>query len=310
MELTLQHFKTIPAYCKGINIAPPRHPHFDIRSFEDNMATVVNRMEPFRHEFYAIAIKAEGGGKVVSGHFSNFPEHATVFFNSPFQILSWDIVPDWQGYYLMFSQEFIAQSKVLAGILDHFPFLKIDKSIPFEIPKPELPRMLDIYRSVSLEYAGDEHDKFQVIEAQVYYLLTLVKRLFENQVDSAEAEKSIKTADLKLVSRYQTFIRTSFYPSAQLETFSNLHSTSHYARKLNIHPNHLNAVTKKITGLTALNHIHNHVLSLAKSYLIQTDWAVKEIAYYLHFDSPNNFSSFFKRRTGQTPLQYRNEVKL
>ena len=53
-------FKTIADYCKAINIDPPEYSHFDIRKFEDNMATVVNAMKPFRHEFYAVAIKVEG----------------------------------------------------------------------------------------------------------------------------------------------------------------------------------------------------------------------------------------------------------
>ena len=102
----------------------------------------------------------------------------------------------------------------------------------------------------------------------------------------------------------------SFYPDTVLETFSNLHSTSYYAQKLSVHPNHLNAVVKGLTGLTALNHIHKHLLGLSKSYLSQTDWSIKEIAYLLQFDSPNNFNSFFKKNTQQTPGAYRKQARL
>ncbi len=301
----MQHFKTISAYCEGINISPPNHAHFDIRSFEDNMATVHHQMPAFRHEFYAIAIKADGEGKAVTGHFSDFPEGTSLFFNTPFQLISWDIVPNWKGYYIIFSQDFVSQSKVLTQILDLFPFLKIDKSIPFNIPKTRLTNILAIYESIWQEYNGDAHDKFQLIEAQVFLLLAHVKRLFEDQVDSELAAKSLKAADLKLLSRYQTLIQTSFYPDASPETPANLHSTSYYAEKLSVHPNHLNAVVKGITGLTALNHIHNHLLSISKSYLAQTDWSIKEIAYALHFDNPNNFSAFFKKNSGFTPVEYR-----
>ncbi len=73
----MQHFKTIADYCKAINISPPKHSFFDIRSFEENMATVVAKMEPFKHEFYAIAIKVEGSGKAISGHHKDFPKGAT-----------------------------------------------------------------------------------------------------------------------------------------------------------------------------------------------------------------------------------------
>ena len=101
----MHHFKTISSYCQAINIPEPKHPHFDIRSFEENMPIVVHVMEPFRHEFYAIAIKSQGKGVAYTGHHKKFPKGSTIFFNSPFQILSWDIVPDWEGYYIMYPSQ-------------------------------------------------------------------------------------------------------------------------------------------------------------------------------------------------------------
>ncbi len=301
----MKHFKTISEYNEGINISPPKHPHFDIRSFEENMLTVRSQMPVFRHEFYAIAIKADGDGKAISGQFSDFPDGTTIFFNTPFQLLSWDIIPNWKGFYLLFSQDFVAQSNVLSQILKLFPFLKMETSIPFEIPTDQLERILSIYKNVWNEYNGGAADKFQIIEAQVYLLVSIIKRLFEQQVNKDIAAANLKEADLKLLSRYQTLLQTSFYPNAKLETYINLHSTSYYAQKLSVHPNHLNAIVKGITGITALHYIHNHLVVLSKSYIAQTTWSIKEIAYTLHFDSPNNFSSFFKKHTGYTPLAYR-----
>ena len=262
-------------------------------------------MLPFRHEFYSIAIKADGGGKAITGHNKDFPEGVTIFFNSPFQILSWDIVPNWSGYYIMISQDFLASSHHFDNLLDDYPFLKIDESIPFEIHKENLQEILNIYARIKQEYVGDNEDKFNFIQVYILQLLNQVKRLFNENVDSETAFDQIRSADLKLLSRFQKLIKTSFYPDAELETFANLHSPTYYAAILSIHPNHLNAVVKTITGKTALNHIHNHILKLAKAELAQTDFAVKEIAYNLHFDSPNNFSAFFKKNTGLTPLSYR-----
>lgn len=305
----MQHFKTITEYCKAIGISAPKHPHFDIRSFEENMKQVVANMPPFRHEFYSIAIKADGGGKAITGHHTDFPEGVTIFFNSPFQILSWDIVPDWSGYYILISQDFLASSHLFEHLLEDFPFLKIDESIPFEISQDDLPNILNIYDHIVAEYQSDHDDKFGFIQSYVLLLLNQVKRLFSKQVDEQKAKEQFRSADLKLLSRFQKLIKTSYYPDAQLETFANLHSPSYYAQVLSIHPNHLNAVVKSITGQTALNHIHNHILKLAKAELVQTNNSVKEIAYSLHFESPNNFSSFFKKHTKTTPLSYRREKR-
>ena len=306
----MKHFKTISDYCKAINIPPPRYPHFDIRSFEENMPTVVREMPPFRHEFYAIAIKAEGEGKAISGYHTDFPEGTTVFFNSPFQILSWDIIPNWQGYYIMFSQDFIAQSKHFNQLLEVFPFLKIDKSIPFEVSEEDVSTLLNIYNIIKREYHSEQSDKFSFIESYVLILLHHIKRYFIRQVPAMDAEQQIRTADLKLLTRFQALVRTSFYPDTQTEPSSKLHSPAWYAQKLLIHPNYLNAVVKNSTGQTASAHIHNHLIQLAKAYLAQSDLSIKEIAYTLYFDAPNNFNTFFKKHSGITPLAYRKKALL
>lgn len=299
----MEHFKKIEDYCKAINITKPLHPYFDIRSFEDNMRTVVATMEPFKHEFYAIAIKVEGSGKVVSGHHTNFPEGATVFFNSPFQLLSWDILPDWKGYYIIFSKEFILQSKHLQGLLSEFPFLKIDKSIPFTVQPKEVSKLLVVYEGIMEEHKDLKEDSLAIIEAQTLVLLNLVKRFFNTQVHKDKANEEFRKADVHLLSRFQTLIETSFYES-EVAT-KKTHSPSYYAKQLAVHPNHLNAIVKQITGHTAKTHIHNHLLHLAKSRLLHTSMSVKEIAYSLHFEAPNNFSSFFKKLTQQTPNFFR-----
>lgn len=303
--MAIKHFRTISAYCKGINIPEPKHAHFDIRSFEENMATVHPQMPPFRHEFFAIAIKADGEGKATSGAFTDFPEGAAVFFNTPFQVLSWNIVPNWKGYYIIFSKDFIARSETLHHIVQLFPFLKIDRSVPFTIPRSELRKVLSIYEHIWTEYYGSAKDKFKIIEAQVYLLLSIIKRLFEEQVVPQTGQGSPGIKNLKLLSQYQTLIQTSFQPDTLTKTGLNLHSTAYYAKLLGMHPNYLNSVVKEASGSTALQHIHQHIILLAKSFLAQTDWPIKEIAYRLHFKNPNNFSSFFKKHTNTTPLTYR-----
>lgn len=274
------------------------------------MPTVVHAMEPFRHEFYAIAIKAAGDGTVVSGHHADFPEGATVFFNSPFQILSWDIAPNWSGYYLMFTKEFIAQSHYFNDLLSHFPFLKIEEAIPFEIAQDEVEGLLHPFEYVWEEYHGDRADKFELIEAWVLLLLKYVNRSYQKEVAADESKRIIKKADLKLLARYQALVESSFHEGAALDTAANLHSTSHYADQLNVHPNHLNSIMKNMTGQTASQIIYQHLILKAKERLQQTDDSIKEIAYQLQFDSPNNFSTFFKKHTDTTPNAYRKSARL
>ena len=303
----MQDFKTIADYCQSINIPAPKYPHFDIRSFEENMATVAPTMEPFRHQFYAIAIKAEGEGDVYTGHNNQFPKGSTIFFNSPFQILSWDIVPDWKGYYIMFTQEFISRSKHFNTLLEDFPFLRIDRSIPFEIEQDDLEIVVSLFGKIYGEYHSEHNDRFQFIEVYVLLLLNYIRRYFAEQLTPEAAAQELQKADLKLLSRFQTLIEVSFHSDEVPAEDINLQSVGYYAEQLNVHPNHLNAVVKSISGRTALQLIHHHVIQQAKSYLAQTEMSVQEVAYALHFDSPNYFSRFFKKNTNVTPLAYRKQ---
>lgn len=301
----MQLFKTITEYCDAIGIKAPRHPHFDIRRFEENSEHIRTKMLPFRHEFYFIAIRTYGEGKVRSGHHTKFPEGLTIYFNTPFQIQSWEIDQDWSGYYLIFSQDFLSSSHYFDRILDDFPFLKMDQSLPFEIEQENLPDILNIYDKIKKEYLSDDEDRFNFIEVHVLDLLNQIKRLYRNQSDGKSIQEQIHRADLQLLKRFEELVKTCFCCETKAEVLANPHSPSDYAQHLNVHPNHLNAVVKSITGQTALSYIHNHIQRLAKAELAQTNISAKELAYKLHFSSPAKFSAFFKKHAGQTPLSYR-----
>jgi AraC-like DNA-binding protein len=303
--LNMQHFKTITDYSKAIGITPPQHPHFDVRRFEENSDRIKTQMPPFRHEFYFIAVRTHGEGKVKSGHNLQFPEGVTIYFNTPFQIQSWDINIEWSGYYIIFSQDFLSSSHYFDRILDDFPFLKIDESQPFTIEPKDLPEVVNIYDKIKDEFRSENADKINLIGVYILELLHKIKRLLNNQADEKSLNEQIHKADLKLLSRFQELIKMGFCCETQLESNAKPHSPSYYADTLSIHPNHLNAVVKSITGHSALHQIHSYILKLAKAELAQTNISAKELAYKLHFSSPVKFSAFFKKYTGVSPLAYR-----
>ncbi|WP_212002609.1 AraC family transcriptional regulator [Chitinophaga sp. HK235] len=117
-----------------------------------------------------------------------------------------------------------------------------------------------------------------------------------------DARQDNQTADILLVSRFQSLIEAL---TTNEEASPGIRQASFYAGKLNVHPNHLNAVVKRITGKTTSSIIQNQLMASAKSLLIQTNLSIKEIAFKLHFVEPTHFNSFFKKNTGITPQQYR-----
>lgn len=314
----MKHFSTLAAYCRGINISNPKWADFDLRSFEDNMKTVHHQMPPFKHEFYAIAIKLSGGGTVKVGNFETTESEAVIFFNSPYQILSWDIPPDWKGFYAIFTEDFYrsiihaATGQTAAKRLtDQFSFLLMDKTIPMDITEADRETFLKIFLDIEKEFRQNTMSSKEIIAHYIHILLLKINRLYQNyqkKDETAPTTQTQRSSDVEVVNRFKSLLELSFRPDKEYRT-STPHQVQHYAQVLNLHPSHFNAIIKRITDIPASEHIQNHIFSLAKSQLTQTTTSVKEIAYGLYYAYPNHFTNFFKKRAKMTPSQYRKSQK-
>lgn len=303
----MEHFTTLADYCEAINISPPKWELFDIRSFENNMKTVVHKMPSFKHEFYSVALKLDGTGHATTGNYSTKDLKATVFFNSPYQILHWDIAPDWRGYYILFSEDFYRSTGGKKRLTEAFPFLLVDNTIPIKLSDDQAETFLGTFKDILLEFEADTERSEPIIGNYVEILLHKVARLFDRLSTSENLTQNHRDNDLELVSRFRALIETSFYAGQSFDG-GEPHQVQFYAEKLNIHPNHLNAIVKRITDAPASSLIHKHMLSLAKSKLQNTTKSVKEIAFDLYYNYPNHFTNFFKKNTGFTPGDFRQKA--
>lgn len=77
------------------------------------------------------------------------------------------------------------------------------------------------------------------------------------------------------------------------------------AGELHLSYNYFSDLIRKETGMTALGHIHNKVIDVAKTQLAATDKTISEIAYCLGFQYSQHFARMFKREVGCTPNEYR-----
>lgn len=63
---------------------------------------------------------------------------------------------------------------------------------------------------------------------------------------------------------------------------------------------------KEYTGYAPAQYFQELKLRKAKEFLAETNHTIKEISYDLNFSSYEYFLSFFKKRVGYTPMEYRN----
>ena len=85
----------------------------------------------------------------------------------------------------------------------------------------------------------------------------------------------------------------------------NYQTINEYCQMLNISRISLNASVKKNFGMTATDLLHSHLLYEIKDQILFTNKTIAELAYYFNFSEPQHLNRFFKRLTGQTPLEFR-----
>lgn len=79
------------------------------------------------------------------------------------------------------------------------------------------------------------------------------------------------------------------------------------AKAVNTSPAYLSTIFKQHMGKTLTAYIVDIRISKAKELLRNTSMRTSEIGEAVGYDDPNYFSVFFKKHTGMTPREYRNE---
>lgn len=132
----------------------------------------------------------------------------------------------------------------------------------------------------------------------------------------------IKQLQLAFLARLEEYYKTSETAvsmqknSVQLQLFRQFleiisqygtqeHFISFYADKIGVSPNYLGTVVKAVSGSTCAELINRNLIMHAKIMLKYSDDPAWMISDALNFPNPSEFSKFFKREAGITPLSYR-----
>ena len=91
------------------------------------------------------------------------------------------------------------------------------------------------------------------------------------------------------------------------ESFRRERQLGFYAEQLGMTIDRLNDHVKRATGVTAGHLVRQRVLSEAKRQLVFTAQPIQDIADELAFSDPSHFARFFRKHTGTTPHEFRDQ---
>lgn len=191
-----------------------------------------------------------------------------------------------------FSSPFVSEVNYIKTLTNYLPAIFDNPSMP--LPENIAALYLDAFNVLIKAYSMPKTiENKEIIKAIFTIFLQGVIELYKNLTPWRNAP----------VNRNMEICRE--FIQLAMENYTQEHSVSFYARKLNITLQHFCYVIKKISGRTALEIITEIIIMDAKAQLKSTDLPVKKIAFALGFDNLSFFNKYFRQHVGMTPQEYR-----
>lgn len=287
--------KLLPTY--SINtLTENRHGamHFSADFFARYLDEHRNLQFPHKHSFYHLVYFSKGTGQH-SIDFINFPVRAgQIYFMIPGQVHSWDFKQAPDGFIVNFSEQFINEMIVDPRYLDQYRFFNgVPADQVIDIPKKhriaiEQTLVTIINEGKSSHLLNSDFARFTLLQ-----LLIQVHRLLPPE------QREVTQYNSLLFRNFQKLV-DQHYREKKL--------TKDYAALLYVTPNHLNALSKDVSGRSAGEVIRDRVLLEAKRLLINAKMNITEIAGELGFSDNSYFSKFFRKYEGISPEIFRHQT--
>ena len=273
---------------------------FTIRKITDfNEEELEHNLMPHLHDYYSI-FWIESGEAI---HATEFVEYSlkqdTILFVPPGLKHRMYIDKSVGGIYILFNEDFIQYNrKNHVPLTEYRLFNNPDfKSLITVIP--ERRRKLRNITELILDEIQNTDDYSEDIVLNLLHLFLLESRRIFDQQNQSTKEESDSTPDTTII-KFKQLIE---------ENYITQKNVTPYAEMLNMNPSCLNELTKRTTGITAGELIRNRVIGEIKKLLYSSSLSGKEIAFDLGFDDPAYFSRFFRKYTGLTLKEFRDQSR-
>ncbi|KGO84596.1 AraC family transcriptional regulator [Flavobacterium rivuli WB 3.3-2 = DSM 21788] len=136
----------------------------------------------------------------------------------------------------------------------------------------------------------------------IQHLLSALFAMVESERKKIDGENSNDTLKTNNIT-FKNFL------ALLEENFRRAKGVEFYASKLFMTARSLNLICQNILQKSVSEIIETRKLIEAKNLLIHTDKPISEIGYELGYNEKAYFTSVFKKRSGQTPSQFREEMQ-
>ena len=294
-----REFDSLTSVHLAFGLPKPQHPLISLLNSDDQPNL---QRPPGAHvlKFYKISYKTRLSGKVKYGQgYYDFDEGG-LLFASPNQIMGSveeNDTEDCSEYTLLIHPDFLL-SYPIAKKIKQYGFFSYSTNETLHLSDDEKEIIISIFKIIRHEL-GSRIDEFSqdVVIAQIELLLTYANRFYKRQFITRKAVSN------ELLQKLEEILDQYFNDETTAK--EGIPTVQYLAEQLKISPSYLSDMLRSLTGQNAQQHIHNKLIEKAKEKLSISNLSVSEIAYELGFEHPQSFSRFFKTKTNQSPLEFR-----
>jgi AraC-like DNA-binding protein len=271
------------------------NPFFYCLRLKENESSMSNYKPPFRKDFYFIALVTNAGETKITYDNTNVTKlNSFLVFQSPGLLYSFYRDHSAQGYLIYFKKDCLSFFK--PDFEKEFPFFNILHTHFFKLNQVKFTEFAPHFEEVFLSYENSPDHQHRIASVK---LVALLYQLKEFTTAFNEWEQGFTTPQQMLFQKFIQLINNYYIDKRTIEE---------YAQLLSVTPNHLSQSVKEASGKNALCFVNERIMNEAKSLIQFTQFDIAQIAYQLHFSDPANFGKFFKKHSGQTPLEFRKQA--
>ncbi|MFZ4262226.1 helix-turn-helix domain-containing protein [Sphingobacterium sp. HJSM2_6] len=262
---------------------------------EKNVAQFIEvTYEPHQHNFEELII-------CLTGNAEHFIDFNTQKFEAPFisyiskgklHKLTVDLTKPFLFWVIRFRSEFIPET-----IFNLYSYYHQQADIQLSFG-----RCFERLNTVC-ELIHDEINQIKPSMAVIRELLNSLLIMIEHERNNLDLDQ-----DNQLLFNNQDTTFKSFLQILE-ENFRRPLGIQYYAEKLFMSAKNLNRITQNILQQSVSEIIETRKLIEAKNLLISTEKSISEIGFEIGYQDKAYFTSVFKKKSGQTPSEFRDEMK-
>jgi AraC-like DNA-binding protein len=297
----LIHLQTITDLHKLFNLGNSFHPLVTVLDFS-KVTEQVKQNSKITTDFYSIMFKNYCKNHVKYGRKAIDFQEGNLICIAPNQVVEIDNEveerEDKMGWGLFFHPDLIRSTSLNEKIKNN-SFFHYEVSEALHLSDKEKNILFECVQKIQTELQEniDVHSQY-IIVSTIELLLNYCSRFYGRQlITRGQNNKSIIAQIENLLTQYFAVNKINE---------QGLPTVKYLADKVHLSPSYLSDLLKKETGKNAQEHIHFYLIEEAKNLLLNSEKNVNEIAFDLGFEYPQYFNKLFKKKTGKTPMEYRN----